>query len=118
MFKAFEGQPNPQDASKAFREDIVAFKKNLPIVSALCQEAGFPTKISPAESFPPMRFLPAEADEQTANFLPRSPPTKKSQGLGFPGRPLISDDFTPQKQDLDPRPDQRSERPWRARFTQ
>lgn len=39
MFKAFEGQKEPQQVAGDFRKDIMAFKKNMPIISALCQEA-------------------------------------------------------------------------------
>jgi dynein heavy chain len=39
MIKSFEGSDNPQGVAKAFREDIIAFKKNMPIISSLCQEA-------------------------------------------------------------------------------
>ncbi|CAK0906755.1 unnamed protein product [Prorocentrum cordatum] len=39
MFKSFEGQQNPQKVAEDFRKKIQAFKKNMPVVQGLCQEA-------------------------------------------------------------------------------
>jgi len=39
MYKAFEDQPAPQAVAQDLRKDIQAFKKNMPVIQALCQEA-------------------------------------------------------------------------------
>ncbi|CAK0848815.1 unnamed protein product [Prorocentrum cordatum] len=37
--KAFEGHPKPQAVAKELRDDIMSFRKNMPVVQAVCQEA-------------------------------------------------------------------------------
>jgi dynein heavy chain len=66
MFKAFEGQAEPQKVADSFRKDIQAFKKNMPIISALCQEAIEPQHFN--QLFEEME-CEAEDDQYTLQWL-------------------------------------------------
>jgi dynein heavy chain len=67
MFKAFEGQTEPQKVADSFRKEIQAFKKNMPVISALCQEAIEPVHFQ--QLFEEMECEPEDGDQYTLQWL-------------------------------------------------